>query len=61
MTLLGLLDREPSHGYDLKRPYDRFFRFFRFFRFVRRDKPLPFGQVSATPVRLSALASEARS
>jgi hypothetical protein len=58
MTLLGLLDREPSHGYDLKRPYDSFFRFV---RFVRRDKPLPFGQVSATPVRLSALASEARS
>ena len=34
MTLLGLLDRQPSHGYDLKRLYDEFFG---------RDKPLPFG------------------
>ena len=39
LTLLGLLDREPSHGYDLKRDYDTFFG---------RGKPLPFGQVYAT-------------
>ena len=25
LTLLGLLEREPSHGYDLKRDYDTFF------------------------------------
>ena len=25
MALLGLLDREPSHGYDLKRDYDTYF------------------------------------
>ena len=24
LTLLGLLEREPSHGYDLKRDYDAF-------------------------------------
>lgn len=44
MTLLGLLEREPSHGYDLKRDYDTFFG---------RDKPLPFGQVYATLGRLA--------
>ncbi len=44
LTLLGLLDREPSHGYDLKRDYDAFFG---------RDKPLPFGQVYATLGRLA--------
>lgn len=44
LTLLGLLDREPSHGYDLKRDYDVFFG---------RDKPLPFGQVYATLGRLA--------
>jgi DNA-binding PadR family transcriptional regulator len=43
-TLLGLLEREPSHGYDLKRDYDSFFG---------RAKPLPFGQVYATLARLS--------
>ncbi|MGA3487241.1 PadR family transcriptional regulator [Micromonosporaceae bacterium DT55] len=43
MTLLGLLEREPSHGYDLKREYDTFFS---------RGKPLPFGQVYATLGRL---------
>ncbi|MER7442287.1 PadR family transcriptional regulator [Micromonospora avicenniae] len=43
MTLLGLLEREPSHGYDLKRDYDTFFS---------RGKPLPFGQVYATLSRL---------
>ena len=25
LTLLGLLEREPSHGYDLKRDYDAYF------------------------------------
>jgi DNA-binding PadR family transcriptional regulator len=44
LTLLGLLDREPSHGYDLKRDYDSFFG---------RDKPLPFGQVYSTLSRLA--------
>lgn len=44
LTLLGLLEREPSHGYDLKRDYDAFFG---------RDKPLPFGQVYATLGRLT--------
>jgi len=43
VTLLGLLEREPSHGYDLKRDYDAYFG---------RDKPLPFGQVYATLGRL---------
>lgn len=44
LTLLGLLDRQPSHGYDLKNDYDAFFG---------RGKPLPFGQVYATLGRLS--------
>lgn len=44
LTLLGLLDREPSHGYDLKRDYDTYFG---------RGRPLPFGQVYATLGRLS--------
>jgi DNA-binding PadR family transcriptional regulator len=44
LTLLGLLQREPSHGYDLKRDYDAYFG---------RDKPLPFGQVYATLGRLA--------
>jgi DNA-binding PadR family transcriptional regulator len=43
MTLLGLLEREPSHGYDLKRDYDTFFS---------RGRSLPFGQVYATLGRL---------
>jgi DNA-binding PadR family transcriptional regulator len=43
-TLLGLLERQPSHGYDLKRDYDAFFG---------RDKPLQFGQVYATLSRLA--------
>ena len=54
MTLLGLLDREPSHGYDLKRDYDAYFG---------RGRPLPFGQVYATLSRLArdgkAVAGEA--
>jgi DNA-binding PadR family transcriptional regulator len=44
ITLLGLLDREPSHGYDLKHDYDSYFG---------RGKPLPFGQVYATLGRLA--------
>jgi DNA-binding PadR family transcriptional regulator len=44
LTLLGLLEREPSHGYDLKRDYDTFFG---------RGRPLPFGQVYATLGRLA--------
>ena len=44
LTLLGLLEREPSHGYDLKRDYDEFFG---------RGKPLPFGQLYATLGRLA--------
>jgi DNA-binding PadR family transcriptional regulator len=44
LTLLGLLEREPSHGYDLKREYDAFFG---------RAKPLPFGQVYSTLSRLA--------
>ncbi len=43
-TLLGLLEREPRHGYDLKRDYDTYFG---------RHKPLPFGQVYATLARLT--------
>ena len=43
-SLLGLLEREPSHGYDLKRDYDTYFG---------RGKPLPFGQVYATLGRLA--------
>ena len=44
LTLLGLLEREPSHGYELKRDYDQLFG---------RDKPLSFGQVYATLGRLA--------
>jgi DNA-binding PadR family transcriptional regulator len=44
LTLLGLLDRRPSHGYELKRDYDAHFG---------KDKPLPFGQVYATLARLT--------
>jgi len=44
LTLLGLLERAPSHGYDLKRDYDAFFG---------RDRPLPFGQVYSTLARLA--------
>lgn len=54
MALLGLLDREPSHGYELKRDYDMYFG---------RGRPLPFGQVYATLARLArdgkAIAGEA--
>jgi DNA-binding PadR family transcriptional regulator len=44
LALLGLLEREPSYGYDLKRDYDAYFG---------RDKPLDFGQVYATLARLT--------
>lgn len=44
ITLLGLLEREPSHGYDLKRDYDSWFG---------RSRQLPFGQVYATLSRLT--------
>jgi DNA-binding PadR family transcriptional regulator len=44
LTLLGLLERAPSHGYDLKRDYDTYFG---------RGKQLPFGQVYATLGRLA--------
>jgi DNA-binding PadR family transcriptional regulator len=44
LTLLGLLEREPSHGYELKRDYDAYFG---------RGRPLPFGQVYATLGRLA--------
>jgi DNA-binding PadR family transcriptional regulator len=44
LALLGLLEREPSHGYDLKRDYDVLFG---------RGKPLPYGQVYATLGRLA--------
>jgi DNA-binding PadR family transcriptional regulator len=43
MALLGLLEREPSHGYDLKREYDAYFG---------HGKPLSFGQLYATLARL---------
>ena len=44
IALLGLLEREPSHGYELKRDYDAYFG---------RGKALPFGQVYATLGRLA--------
>jgi len=44
MTLLGLLEREPSHGYDLKRDYDSY---------IGQGRALPFGQVYATLARLA--------
>jgi DNA-binding PadR family transcriptional regulator len=44
LTLLGLLEREPSHGYDLKRDYDAYFG---------GSKSLSFGQVYATLARLA--------
>jgi DNA-binding PadR family transcriptional regulator len=44
LTLLGLLERKPSYGYDLKRDYDAYFG---------RGKQLPFGQVYATLGRLA--------
>lgn len=43
LTLLGLLERQPSYGYDLKRSYDTYFAW---------GRELPFGQVYATLSRL---------
>ncbi|MBO3751929.1 PadR family transcriptional regulator [Streptosporangiaceae bacterium NEAU-GS5] len=42
-ALLGLLEPQPSHGYELKREYDTLFG---------QDRPLPFGQVYSTLGRL---------
>jgi DNA-binding PadR family transcriptional regulator len=42
-TLLGLLEKGPRHGYDLKRTYDERFG---------QDRPLPYGQVYSTLSRL---------
>lgn len=42
-ALLGLLHKQPSYGYDLKKAYDELFG---------REKPLAFGQVYATLSRL---------
>ena len=44
LTLLGLLERQPSHGYDLKRDYDFYFG---------GGRSLPFGQVYSTLARLA--------
>ena len=44
LTLLGLLERGPSHGYDLKRDYDAYFGL---------GKPLRYSQVYATLSRLA--------
>ena len=44
LTLLGLLERQPSHGYDLKRDYDLWFG---------HGRALPFGQVYSTLARLA--------
>jgi DNA-binding PadR family transcriptional regulator len=41
--LLGLIEPEPSHGYQLKREYDTLFG---------RERPLPFGQMYSTLSRL---------
>jgi DNA-binding PadR family transcriptional regulator len=42
-ALLGILGKQPSYGYDLKKNYDSFYG---------KDKPLAFGQVYATLSRL---------
>ena len=44
LTLLGLLERGPSHGYDLKRDYDTYFG---------QGRPLRHSQVYATLSRLA--------
>src|SRR2546430_12872509 len=44
LTLLGLLERGPSHGYDLKRDYDAYFG---------RGRLLRYSQVYATLSRLA--------
>ncbi|MDO4870978.1 MAG: PadR family transcriptional regulator [Candidatus Saccharibacteria bacterium] len=43
-TLLGLIAKSPSYGYDLKQEYDRLFS---------GEKPLAYGQVYATLSRLA--------
>lgn len=43
-ALLGLLEREPSHGYELKRNYDALFG---------KEKPVPYGQIYSTLSRLA--------
>lgn len=43
LTLLGLLSRQPSYGYDLKHSYDRYFG---------TEKQLAFGQVYSTLARM---------
>ncbi|AZI59188.1 PadR family transcriptional regulator [Nakamurella antarctica] len=43
LTLLGLLEASPSHGYDLKRAHDEVFR---------GERPLAYGQVYSTLARL---------
>lgn len=43
LTLLGLLSRQPSYGYDLKHSYDRYFG---------TGKALAFGQVYSTLARM---------
>lgn len=42
-ALLGMLGRQPSYGYDLKKDYDLFYG---------KEKPLAFGQVYSTLSRL---------
>src|SRR5580692_6166775 len=42
-ALLGILGKQPSYGYDLKKDYDFFYG---------KEKPLAFGQVYATLSRL---------
>ena len=42
-ALLGLLEPQPRHGYELKQHYDRW---------LAPDRPLPFGQVYSTLARL---------
>jgi DNA-binding PadR family transcriptional regulator len=44
MSILGLLEREPSHGYELKHDYDAY---------IGLGRSLPFGQVYATLARLA--------
>ncbi|NLT35909.1 MAG: PadR family transcriptional regulator [Gaiellales bacterium] len=43
-AILGLLEQEPNHGYELKRRYDRFFG---------RERPVAYGQVYSTLSRLA--------
>ena len=47
LTLLGLLERGPSHGYDPRRDYDAY---------LGRGRPLRYSQAYATLSRLDLLA-----